>query len=429
MVFGIPRAPSGSARWSYATEILTREGVLTSTPGGITVTKYSMRWDGLPFSDRLAVFSFTESDCDPKIAPRHPTPPAPPTSVNATPKGPTSILVEWTAAGTPDNFRVVQTSPTHRNVATVGGSTRSYSVVGLAPSTQYCFTVIAHSTGGDAHAPTFDCATTASPPVTAPTAPVNLRISAPSPTEILVEWEAGSSNASGFRVEDGPSIQKLGPSARSYRYTGLAPGTYKCVSVIAFNAAGEAGSNAGCVTTPPAGHQEVRLGGLDLNAYCQSKGVASDSMSKPRLGPGNAYGNWYCGTNLIDFNDACRWQYGSTMWTSVVGRPDDPDDAFTWQCWGTPTPSFQEVRLGGLNNLTGYCQSRGYSNYTLTKSRLGPGHAFGNWHCGTNLIDFDDACLWHYPNTTWPIVLGRPDDPNDAFTWQCWGATTWPGPW
>jgi hypothetical protein len=80
----------------------------------------------------------------------------------------------------------------------------------------------------------------------------------------------------------------------------------------------------------------------------------------------------------------------------------------------------QKLPIGGLD-LDGYCQSQGFSGSMLTRDRIGPGHAHGNWVCQNNgnrteMIQMKSACEWQYPGIQ---VAAKPTDNNDAHTWIC----------
>ncbi len=103
-----------------------------------------------------------------------------------------------------------------------------------------------------------------SPPrVIIPAAPRNLQATPLDATSIRLDWSNADGNADGIRVT-GPRgvIATLAGGSSSYVVTGLAPDTYFCANVEAFNVAGIAPSNDACATTlsdhplsPPAAPQ------------------------------------------------------------------------------------------------------------------------------------------------------------------------------
>lgn len=94
-------------------------------------------------------------------------------------------------------------------------------------------------------------ATSSSTPV--PTAPSDAFLSAVRSSEILVSWRDNSDNEDGFRVTAAVGVfWDVVRNATTYTISGLAPGTYMCINVRAFNSVGESGQiDAGCTTTPP----------------------------------------------------------------------------------------------------------------------------------------------------------------------------------
>jgi len=88
-----------------------------------------------------------------------------------------------------------------------------------------------------------------------PAAPSNTTARALDSSRILVEWNDNSTNENGFVINDccqdfGTTGAFPGTGRRSFTVGGLAPGTYKCFRVRAFNASGSSGwSNYGCTTT------------------------------------------------------------------------------------------------------------------------------------------------------------------------------------
>ena len=92
-------------------------------------------------------------------------------------------------------------------------------------------------------------------------------------------------------------------------------------------------------TTPPTNI----VGGLNLAAYCQSRGYSSVRLVKGAInGPNFAYANWACvtqsGTSVLvatvgnarpSEDDACNFQYPGRP---VHARPTSLNDAYSWRC-------------------------------------------------------------------------------------------------
>ena len=80
------------------------------------------------------------------------------------------------------------------------------------------------------------------------------------------------------------------------------------------------------------------LGGLNLDAYCQSQGYAKSILTNPQAGsdPGSdaARNNWACTSGgspqLVDIDGACRWQYDRGDAVAWAGDDHNPS---TWLCY------------------------------------------------------------------------------------------------
>jgi len=138
---------------------------------------------------------------------------------------------------------------------------------------------------------------------------------------------------------------------------------------------------------------DTPLGGLNLDAYCQSHGA---------YWSGIRYGAWFCfdTTFRIDLDDACRWTYGGRAYA----HQDRRGDLGSYTCY-QPVP----VALGGLN-LDAYCQGH-YASWS--------GVRYGVWYCfdATYVIDLNDACAWTYG----PGVVARQDRRGDPYSYTCYG--------
>ncbi|WP_432994260.1 protein kinase domain-containing protein [Dactylosporangium sp. CA-233914] len=72
----------------------------------------------------------------------------------------------------------------------------------------------------------------------APAVPSNLTATPLSATTIRLNWTDNSGNETGFTVINGSTSRNAGANATTYTWDGLAPDTYMCFKVRAFNAAG-----------------------------------------------------------------------------------------------------------------------------------------------------------------------------------------------
>jgi hypothetical protein len=76
------------------------------------------------------------------------------------------------------------------------------------------------------------------------------------------------------------------------------------------------------VATSYAAYAETRLGGLDLQSYCQK-----NYDSNAELLGWTPY-DWRCGMNSLNVRDACRQKYGR----GARAAYDDFDDPSSWYC-------------------------------------------------------------------------------------------------
>lgn len=87
-----------------------------------------------------------------------------------------------------------------------------------------------------------------------PAAPSNIRAIPADSSRIQLSWQDNATNEAGFRVYDGSTlVANLGANTVSHTITGLAPNSYHCYQVFAYNSVGSSPSSGwGCATTPPA---------------------------------------------------------------------------------------------------------------------------------------------------------------------------------
>jgi fibronectin type 3 domain-containing protein len=137
-------------------------------------------------------------------------------------------------------------------------TTPTYTLTGISPNTQYCFTVAAFDNAGNVSAPGSQaCATTLG---TVPVAPSGVAAVAVSSSQINLTWQDNSSDESGFMVQrassaSGPwtQIGIVGANVTSCAHTGLTASTTYFYRVCAYNAAGNSVySSVTSATTPTA---------------------------------------------------------------------------------------------------------------------------------------------------------------------------------
>jgi hypothetical protein len=91
-----------------------------------------------------------------------------------------------------------------------------------------------------------------------PAAPSNLTVTAVDSNDISLDWQDNSSDETGFEISNGSDSRTAGAGSTSYTWSGLAPGTYMCFKVRAYNSAGYSPWEPGvspwyqCTSTPAA---------------------------------------------------------------------------------------------------------------------------------------------------------------------------------
>ncbi len=159
--------------------------------------------------------------------------------------------------------------------------------------------------------------------------------------------------------------------------------------------------------------QTVRLGGMDLNSYCNSQGQGGVVLTN---------NIWNCQSGAsINMTTACQWQY---QIAAARASQDTPNNPYSWTCYGdggitptpappgvTPTPTQAQTRQGGMN-LDGYCRSQNQGGSQLTNNV---------WRCqsGTT-INLNAACQWQYQTASTAIQEGQ----GNPYTWACYTTTT-----
>lgn len=98
--------------------------------------------------------------------------------------------------------------------------------------------------------------TQGTPGTSVPAAPSNLTATAVDPHDIRLNWHDNSSNETGFEINNGVVSRNAGANSTTYTWGGLAPGTYMCFKIRAYNSAGDSAWDPNvspwyvCTTTP-----------------------------------------------------------------------------------------------------------------------------------------------------------------------------------
>ena len=166
------------------------------------------------------------------------------------------IDLQWTDnSNNEDGFRIERQIPTGWLV--VGYQNANLKTFqdksGLSPQTTYTYRVVAYNNGGDSPSNSLS-GTTLAPPV--PNAPLNLKATAISDTEIQLNWTRNNTYESGFRIERSIDdmnwffVNNVGAGLTTYIDPGLSQQTKYIYRVRAFNSSGwSAWSNEDSDTT------------------------------------------------------------------------------------------------------------------------------------------------------------------------------------
>ena len=170
--------------------------------------------------------------------------------------GVTSFEIQWRGGGT------------WNDLATVGGSVRSFNDTGLPANSTYEYRVRACASGGGCSSYSIPDSGTTFPP--ALPAPQNLQATAVSTSQINLNWSHSGSGVAQFRIEwrfgtwGWEQIATVPGSARSFSDTGLPANTTNRYRVRACNSSGDCSSysNEASATTdqaPPVATGDIRI--------------------------------------------------------------------------------------------------------------------------------------------------------------------------
>jgi len=150
-----------------------------------------------------------------------------------------------------------------------------------------------------------------------PAAPSNLRATATDSTHIRLDWNDNSNNESGFKIYDGSTfVATVGANTTSYTVGGLAPGSYHCYHIYAYNNYGNSPwTDWACATTPSGQPGRLRVVealslsttnpqvGQSVTARFKVKNVGGQAMTLQALTAGARLGSDWNGVNVDFPND------------------------------------------------------------------------------------------------------------------------------
>jgi fibronectin type 3 domain-containing protein len=208
------------------------------------------------------------------------SPPTPPGNLAATATGPTTIALSWQPAT--DNVGVTSYTVYRNNtpVATVSGTTTSYTDSGLVPGTSYSYTVTASDGTGNTSAPSNQATATTEADTTPPSAPGTPTTTSITSSQVGLTWTASTDNVGvvGYQViRNGAVIASV--SGTSYTDATVSPSTTYAYQVVAYDAAGNtASSGTLSVTTSAPG--SVFSDGFetgDLSQWTTNSGMTAET--------------------------------------------------------------------------------------------------------------------------------------------------------
>ena len=183
------------------------------------------------------------------------TPPTAPPSLTATGTDFTSVSLSWGASA--DNVGVTGYTVLRNGtaVATLSGTTTSYTDTGLAPGTAYTYQVMASDAAGNVSQPSNTLPVSTQADTTPPTPPGTPTATSVTASQVGLSWAPSTDNVGvvGYQVLRGGSVI-ASVSGTSYTDTTVAPSTSYAYQIVSDDAAGNmAASGTLQVTTPVLG--------------------------------------------------------------------------------------------------------------------------------------------------------------------------------
>jgi hypothetical protein len=264
--------------------------------------------------------------------------------------------------------------------AYVGANATSYTQSGLYPGKYMCFAVQAYNSAGYSAWTPYACVTIP----TVPNAPSGISAVAISTNAITVRWYDNSTNETGFRVYNGVNSYYLGANNTSFTWSSLAPGTYMCFSVSAYNVSGySAGTPWGCATTPASTSREQK-------AMDWARSVIGQYYTNYDLGDSNHVWNGWC-YNFV----AHAYGRSASGYYTAIDHYNDLRNRGMIHTSGTP-PSGALVFFGtaAINNYAGHVMLSEGNGYYITAA----------WPVQRVTLSWPGAPYlgWSYANPEWP---------------------------
>ncbi len=258
--------------------------------------------------------------------------PSTPGLVTATAASSTSMQVSWTAStetgGNIASYTILRKSSgkSYTQIATVPGTSTSYTDPTVTPGTQFTFEVIATDNKGITSTPGVSNATAT------PTAPGNVSANATSQTTVQLNW-TGSSETGGkiqsYQINrNGALLDSVAAPSNSYTDVTAQPGASYSYSVTAVD-------GIGGVSTP-AGSNAVTMPGSPPNpglpfTPCMGKLPAGSVVGSAALPNGSGYYEVDSAGDVANFGAPCEGAMtGTPLNRPIVGMAVDPATGGYW---------------------------------------------------------------------------------------------------
>jgi hypothetical protein len=142
-----------------------------------------------------------------------------------------------------------------------------------------------------------------------------LTVTPVNPNNIKLHWQDNSNNETGFEVNNGVVSKRVGANTATYTWGGLAPGTYMCFRVRAYNSTGASAWDPNvspwylCTTTPP---------------YVQQTSYAGYSAHPSQGNVSFALANWTVPAVISckPSSFSTRYEAQMSVWAGLWGGPN-----------------------------------------------------------------------------------------------------------
>jgi len=203
-----------------------------------------------------------------------------PSALTVVSKSDVMVKLAWNASM--DNVGVVSYDIYQGSTWIASSSNTSYSVMNLTPSTSYSFSVKAKDASGNVSAlsTTVNTATSATPDVLEPTAPVGLMVSAKSETSVSINWSASNDNVGvvGYNIYRGTIL--IGSSiTTSYKDEGLVASTSYTYTIKAKDAAGNISTASAPLNVTTIAPPDVQAPAIPRNLVVSEVSESTISLS------------------------------------------------------------------------------------------------------------------------------------------------------